>query len=79
MTGTANVLDDRRKIDELWDPSNKAFWSDKNDPNIRLLRVKPGMAEFWDSPGKIVTTVKMAAAAITGAKPTLGENRKVAL
>jgi hypothetical protein len=37
------------------------------------------MAEFWDSPGKIVTSVKMAAAALTGAKPNLGENRKVVL
>lgn len=79
VTGTANVLDDRGKVDELWDPSNKAFWDGKDDPNIRVLRVKPSMAEFWDSPGKIVTTVKMAAAALTGAKPDLGENRKVAL
>ena len=79
VTGTANVLDDRRKVDELWHPSNKAFWDSKDDPNIRVLRVKPSMAEFWDSPGKIVTTVKMAAAALTGAKPDLGDNRKVAL
>jgi general stress protein 26 len=79
VTGTANVLDDRRKVDELWDASNKAFWEGKDDPNIRVLRVRPSMAEFWDSPGKIVTSVKMAAAALTGAKPELGENRKVAL
>lgn len=79
VSGTANVLDDRSKVQELWDPSNRAFWDDENDPNIRVLRVRPSMAEFWDSPGKIVTTVKMAAAALTGAKPDLGENRKVAL
>ena len=51
----------------------------KNDPNIRVLRVQPSMAEFWDNPGKIVTTVKMAAAALTGAKLEFGENRKVTL
>jgi len=79
VSGTANVLDDRAKVDELWSAGNKAFWDNKDDPNIRVLRVRPSMAEFWDSPGKIVTTVKMVAAALTGAKPDLGDNRKVAL
>ena len=79
VTGTASVLDDRQKVHDLWDASNKAFWENEDDPNIRVLRVRPSMAEFWDSPGKIVTSVKMAAAALTGAKPDLGENRKVAL
>ncbi|RDJ21426.1 general stress protein [Bosea caraganae] len=79
VTGTANVLDDRAKIGELWSTAAKAWWKSKDDPNIRVLRVMPSMAEFWDSPGKLVTTVKMAAAALTGHRPRLGENRKVAL
>lgn len=79
VTGTATVLDDRRRVHDLWDASNRAFWDDENDPNIRVLRVRPSIAEFWDSPGKIVTSVKMAAAALTGAKPDLGENRKICL
>ena len=58
---------------------NEAFWDGEDDPNIRVLRVRPSSAEFWDSPGKIVTSVKMAAAVLTGSKPKLGENRKVAL
>jgi general stress protein 26 len=79
VTGRANVLDDRARIAELWDSDAEAFWDSKDDPSIRVLRVRPSMAEFWDSPGKIVTTLKMAAAAITGTKPEFGENRKVAL
>ncbi len=79
VTGTANILDDRRKIGELWSIAARAFWESKDDPNIRVLRVRPATAEFWDSPGKIVTTVKMAAAAVTGSKPNLGDNRKVVL
>jgi len=79
VTGTATVLDDRALVHDLWDASNKAFWDDENDPDIRVLRVRPSMAEFWDSPGRIVTSVKMAAAALTGAKLEFGENRKVAL
>jgi len=79
VTGTATVLDDRALVHDLWDASNKAFWDDENDPDIRVLRVRPSMAEFWDSPGRIVTSVKMAAAALTGAKLEYGENRKVVL
>lgn len=79
VTGTATMLDDRALVHDLWDASNKAFWDDENDPDIRVLRVRPSMAEFWDSPGRIVTSVKMAAAALTGAKLEFGENRKVAL
>lgn len=79
VTGSATVLDDRHKIDELWSTAAKAFWESKDDRNIRVLRVRPSMAEFWDSPGKIVTTVKMVAAAVTGSKPDLGDNRKVVL
>ncbi|HEY5795220.1 MAG TPA: pyridoxamine 5'-phosphate oxidase family protein [Bosea sp. (in: a-proteobacteria)] len=79
VTGTATVLDDRAKVHDLWDASNRAFWDDENDPNIRVLRVRPSMAEFWAGDGKVVNTVKMAAAALTGVKPDLGLNRKVVL
>jgi Pyridoxamine 5'-phosphate oxidase like len=36
-------------------------------------------AEFWDSPGSVISYVKMAAAAVTGTRPDLGDNRKVAM
>ncbi len=79
VTGTATVLDDRARVRDLWEASDQAYWDDENDPDIRVLRVRPSMAEFWDSPGRIVTSVKMAAAALAGTRPKLGENRKVAL
>jgi len=79
VTGTANVLVDRAMVDQLWSIAARAFWESKDDPNIRVLRVRPALAEFWDSPGKIVTGVKMMAAAVTGSAPDLGDNRKVLL
>jgi hypothetical protein len=39
--------------------------------------VTPSQAEYWDGPGALVATVKMAVAAMTGNRPQLGENRKV--
>ena len=35
-------------------------------------------AEFWDSPGPVISYVKMAAA-VTGTRRDPGDNRKVAL
>lgn len=79
VTGEATVSNDRAKIAELWTPDNKAFWDSKDDPDIRLITVRPEDAEVWDSPGMIAATVKMLTAAVTGAKVELGNNRKVTM
>jgi general stress protein 26 len=79
VTGTAAVSNDRAKIRELFTTPAKAWWDSAEDPNIRVLKVSPDDAEFWDSPGTIISYVKMAAAAATGTRPDLGKNRKVAI
>jgi general stress protein 26 len=79
VTGHASVSHDRTKIKELWGPSAKAWWDSPDDPNIRLLTVRPDDAEFWDGPGKIVGTIKMMTAAATNSRPNYGENRKVTM
>jgi general stress protein 26 len=79
VTGTAVVSNDRAKIKELFSTPAKAWWSSADDPDIRVLKITPDDAEFWDSPGSVISYVKMAAAAMTGSRPDLGDNRKVAL
>lgn len=79
LTGRAEVTYDLAKIKELWSTPAKAWWDSAEDPNIRLLKVTPHDAEYWDSPGTVVSYVKMAAAAVTNTRPALGENRKVAM
>jgi len=79
LTGTATVFNDREKIKELWSPFAKAWWDSPDDPAIRVIKVTPRDAEFWDSPGRIVTTISMLAAAVTGRSPRIGENAKVLL
>jgi hypothetical protein len=49
-----------------------------DDPNIRVLKITPDDAAFWDSPGTVIIYVKMAAA-VSGTRPDIGENREVAL
>lgn len=79
LSGTATVSNDRAKIKEIWSPFAKAWWDSPDDPSIRLIRMMPRDAELWDSPGRIVTTISMLAAAVTGRTPKIGENAKVVL
>ncbi|MBB5045430.1 general stress protein 26 [Rhodopseudomonas rhenobacensis] len=79
VVGSAVVSNDRAKIRELFTTSAKAWWDSAEDPNIRVLKVTPQEAEYWDSPGTLVSYVKMAVAAVTGGRPDLGDNRKVAI
>ena len=79
VTGTATISNDRAKIRELFSTPAKAWWDSAEDPNIRVLKIAPDDAEFWDSPGTIISYVKMAAAAVSGTRPDLGDNRKVAI
>jgi general stress protein 26 len=79
VTGIATVSNDRDKIADLWSITARAWWDSKDDPNIRVLHVMPLRAEYWDSPSSVVTHIKMVAAALTGTRPTLTENKKVDL
>jgi general stress protein 26 len=79
ITGTAKVSNDRAKIKDIWTATSKAWWDSADDPAIRLVTFVPKNAELWDSPNKLVSTVLMLTAAITGAKPKLGDHAKVAI
>jgi general stress protein 26 len=79
VTGTAVVSNDRAKIKQLFTTTAKAWWDSAEDPNIRVLKITPDDAEYWDSPGSVIAYVKMATAAVTGSRPEIGDNRKVAL
>ncbi len=79
VSGEAQVTNDRAKIKDLWSTWAKAYWDSADDPSIRLLRVTPESAEYWDAPGRAVAFVKMAAAAVSSTRPHIGENAKVKL
>jgi general stress protein 26 len=79
VTGSAVVSNDRAKIKQLFSTPAKAWWDSAEDPNIRVLKITPDDAEYWDSPGSVIAYVKMATAAVTGSRPEIGDNRKVAL
>ncbi len=78
VSGAAEVQNDREKIRELWATPAKAWWNNPDDPSIRILIV-PSSAEYWDSPGTIISYIKMAAAAVSNSKPDMGDYAEVKL
>jgi general stress protein 26 len=81
VSGTAQLVRDRAKIDELWRPEFKMWFPEgKNDPEIALLRVTLEKAEYWDSPSSTIGyALSFVSSLVTGKEPDLGENRKVNL
>jgi general stress protein 26 len=73
------VSDDRGKVKELWSTPAKAWWDNPDDPSIRVLKVTPKDAQYWDSPGTVLSYVKMFAAAVGGSRPEVGDSGKVRL
>jgi len=81
VSGAAEVVKDRAKIEELWDPILKVWFPDGvDDPSLCLLKVQVDQAEYWDAPSsKIVQLFKMAKALATGQEADYGENKKIEL
>lgn len=77
ISGTAEVQNDREKIHDLWATPAKAWWDSADDPSIRVLKITPSSAEYWDSPGTVISYIKMAAAAVSSSRPDMGDNAKV--
>jgi general stress protein 26 len=78
ITARAEVRHDHAMAAEIWKSTDNMWWSGPDDPNVCVLRVRPVTAELWDGPSSAaVAAFEFAKARITGAKPNLGENRKV--
>ena len=79
VSGTAELVEDQAKLDDLWSDFYKAYFDGKEDPNIQLIKIHAQGGEFWESSGKLVSFFKMAQSAVTGAKPDMGKNDTVKL
>lgn len=68
LAGTAEILRDRNKVEELWNPMAKAWFEEgKDDPSLTLIRVTPDEGHYWDTKnGKLVSMLKIAVAALAG-------------
>ncbi len=72
VSGRAEVVRDRRLIEERWSEPMRTWFPDGlDDPDITLVRVHPESGEYWDSPSSTVMYLYgYAKAALTGEPPT---------
>lgn len=79
VSGTAAIVNDRAKMEELWSPVYKAYFPEGlSDPNLRLLKVTVEEAEYWESDGLIPTAIAFVQA-LAGKEVEMGENEKIKL
>lgn len=83
VSGRAELIRDKAKIEELWNPIYKAWFPQGlEDPELALLKVKVEGAEYWDTPnGKMVQLIGFVKAVVTGEpyKASKDEHDKVRL
>jgi general stress protein 26 len=80
VSGTAELVDDRAKITELWSDIYKAWFPQGiDDPDLCLMKIDVTFAEYWDVPsGKMVQAFGFLKALATGEKLKLeGESHGV--
>lgn len=80
-SGTATLVRDRQKIEELWKPIYKTFFpKGLEDPELSLLKVSVEKAEYWDSAGTAIgRAINFARAYISKDASKLGDHAKVAV
>jgi general stress protein 26 len=82
VSGTAELIEDRSKIEELWNPSYKAWFPDGlDDPNLVLLKIEAVRAEYWDTPTRSAAGLfSFVQALATGDRAEkVGENEEILL
>lgn len=81
VNGTAEVSRDPERVDKYWNKMIEAwFEKGKEDPRIRVLKVTPDEAHYWDNKSnKLVTLLKVAASAISGQQLDIGREGKLNL
>lgn len=68
LSGRAVVSRDRQRIEELWQPVMKTWFTEgKDDPRITVIEVIPADGYYWDTKhGMAVAGIKMLIGAATG-------------
>ena len=69
VLGEASLHTDKALVEKYWTDFAKAWFDGKDDPRIRIVKVKPVDAYYWDTKySKIVSLMRIGFAAVTGAK-----------
>ncbi|MET3731314.1 pyridoxamine 5'-phosphate oxidase family protein [Moheibacter stercoris] len=74
LNGQAEISQDQARIEKYWNKMIEVwFEKGKEDPRIRVLKVVPSEAHYWDNKtNKLVTMFKVLSSAVTGQKLDIG-------
>jgi general stress protein 26 len=81
ISGTARISEDLDAKKRLFNAMAKAWFpGGATDPDLELVEVHITHAKYWDvKESKPTQLFKMAAAAVSGERPKLGEHKEVAI
>jgi general stress protein 26 len=81
LSGSAEIVRDRQKLEQLWQPQLKAWFpKELDEPDIALLKMNVQKAEYWDSPSSVVANaISFVKAVTTGEPADVGEHEKISL
>lgn len=79
VSGRAELVQDRNKMKELWNPAYRAWFPEGlDDPEIGLIKVAIEKAEYWDSHSSaVVHLIGVAKAMLTGKQYKPGDHGTV--
>jgi general stress protein 26 len=66
--GYAEIIQDRKKLEEIWSPIAKTWFTEgKDDPEISILKVNAADAYYWDTKNnRMIQLMKIVAGAVAG-------------
>lgn len=77
INGTAQARHDPDKAREVWRFSDETFFRSPDNPDLRVITVRPATAELWDGSNLLISGAKILAERLVGARTQLVENIKV--
>ncbi|NEX47786.1 pyridoxamine 5'-phosphate oxidase family protein [Pseudotabrizicola algicola] len=77
IEGSASLVQDRAKLEELWNPVASSWFDGIDDPDIRLIRLVPTEAEVWLTSGGMGFAFELVKSKLTGKQPDTGEHFSV--
>ena len=76
--GTLTLVNDSKKLDELWNAFAAAWFEDGRDDNaVQLVKFTPHEAEVWAGDGGASFLYQIAKANLTDQKPDIGEHFEI--
>lgn len=79
LNGEVEISRDPHRIDKYWNKMVETwFEKGKEDPHIRVLKITPNEAHYWDNKtNKLVTFFKIAVSAVTGENLDIGREGNI--